>query len=108
LTKNIVKYAERATAAESKVSELESHLSTLELGNQHTQQKRPISLPMHQPFNTQHARPPLWYHLPTSSGEESNNHRINHMAALDPNNIDARSDGTTGMDTAVMVEAPSA
>jgi hypothetical protein len=34
LTESIVKYAERATVAESKVSELESRLSNLELGNQ--------------------------------------------------------------------------
>jgi hypothetical protein len=34
LTESIVKYAERATAAESKVSELESRLSNLEMGNQ--------------------------------------------------------------------------
>jgi hypothetical protein len=34
LTESIVKYAERVTAAESKVSELESRLSNLEMGNQ--------------------------------------------------------------------------
>jgi hypothetical protein len=33
LTDSIVKYAERATAAESKVSELECRLSNLEMGN---------------------------------------------------------------------------
>jgi hypothetical protein len=68
LTESIVKYAERATLAESKVSDLESRLSMLEMG------EPPNQLPVNATYFTpqaatfHHPAPPETIHVPPQPG----------------------------------------
>jgi hypothetical protein len=69
LTESIVKYAERATLAESKVSDLESRLSMLEMGG-----PQPSPPPVNAAYFTpqaptfQHPAPPATIHVPPQPG----------------------------------------
>jgi hypothetical protein len=106
LTESIVKYAERATAVESKVSELESRLSNLEIGNQQQYAAEAAYFTPQAPTsNIQRHRPPLWYHLPSNHGAEPNRNSTNHRTAQAPSNTAEKSDETTRMATEAMVVA---